>query len=844
MNDFEAMERVEPITIKAASQATATVVKASLEDKLQQLQPGGLPYEVAPAAPGADPDEVLRQLFNFFLFGKVPQAAGPSVAETGAVPALLHQYRDLARIRHDYPFCLHGTEAAKAVTTLSQIIDGLVAGVKDTGDAGERLKQHIYRIEPEIRALADQDRAAGLLGLWDRAARQLLAKSQLSKAKKELLRDNLATARQTLPDREMIACAADTPQRLLTGLALRHWRERCAGWRGELDMLIQQLTDILSTDFNNSPASRNPDHLRESTATGDAIDFKTLSSILATSHLEHQLPERRSQRIRAVLDALLRVKPLFMLDPAAPETIANAPFAINCLFDNCNDAIAEYDQRLRLLTDFFKAVAITRLELDNRYKEETYDDYFNTFDVSYLSAQDLALCPPVLLNLRCSDLGQKEGAALLDILAADLPVKVLIQVDEIYVRKVRAGQSGIAINWPARLASLAMSMTRSYVLQSPVSRLAALHQGFLDGLAYNGPALFSVYVGNDQNRASLPRFFDAGSAQEARVFPVLTFNPGNGPTLIERLDIGNNNQLDQDWPTDTFRYRAADNAEKSLDLKFTPAGFLLNDKRFSDQFWCVPQACLHENMLPLPGYLDLDGNAAGDKIPYIRAIDTEGAIHRVIMTRQVVAMVRECAAFWRHLQELGGINNSYTLQQVATAKTRLEAEQQQALAAIEEKYRLQLDQDVGRLTETIVGRIAQQLLQAGATPGSILERPLPAAIPALAPAAPAAEAAPAPKPAAKTAADEDDEGPAASLDDPYIDTPLCTSCNDCTKVNSLIFGYDGNKQAFIKDATAGPYKDLVRAAEICPVKIIHPGKPKNPNEAGLDDLLKRAAPFN
>jgi hypothetical protein len=58
-----------------------------------------------------------------------------------------------------------------------------------------------------------------------------------------------------------------------------------------------------------------------------------------------------------------------------------------------------------------------------------------------------------------------------------------------------------------------------------------------------------------------------------------------------------------------------------------------------------------------------------------------------------------------------------------------------------------------------------------------------------------------------------------------------------------MFGYDGNKQAFIKDVTAGTYKQLVEAAENCQVSIIHPGKPKNPGEPGLDDLIKRAEAF-
>jgi len=59
-----------------------------------------------------------------------------------------------------------------------------------------------------------------------------------------------------------------------------------------------------------------------------------------------------------------------------------------------------------------------------------------------------------------------------------------------------------------------------------------------------------------------------------------------------------------------------------------------------------------------------------------------------------------------------------------------------------------------------------------------------------------------------------------------------------------MFGYNDNKQAFIKDANAGTYRQLVEAAEACQVAIIHPGKPRNPAEPGLDELMKRAEAFN
>jgi ferredoxin len=85
--------------------------------------------------------------------------------------------------------------------------------------------------------------------------------------------------------------------------------------------------------------------------------------------------------------------------------------------------------------------------------------------------------------------------------------------------------------------------------------------------------------------------------------------------------------------------------------------------------------------------------------------------------------------------------------------------------------------------------------------------------------------------------------PAHSRDEAWIDTPSCPSCNECQLVNDRMFAYDNRKQAYIKDITAGTYQQLVEAAEGCQVAIIHPGKPRDPNEPGLEELLARAEPF-
>ena len=74
--------------------------------------------------------------------------------------------------------------------------------------------------------------------------------------------------------------------------------------------------------------------------------------------------------------------------------------------------------------------------------------------------------------------------------------------------------------------------------------------------------------------------------------------------------------------------------------------------------------------------------------------------------------------------------------------------------------------------------------------------------------------------AAAPAAVEEEEGEEELGMEPWIETPRCTSCNECTNLNPKMFAYDENKQAYIKDPKAGTFAQLVQAAERCT-----PGRP-------------------
>ena len=77
----------------------------------------------------------------------------------------------------------------------------------------------------------------------------------------------------------------------------------------------------------------------------------------------------------------------------------------------------------------------------------------------------------------------------------------------------------------------------------------------------------------------------------------------------------------------------------------------------------------------------------------------------------------------------------------------------------------------------------------------------------------------------------------------YIESERCTTCDECTNLNKRMFAYNDQKQAYVKDAKAGTFKELVTAAERCPAQIIHPGAPLNPKEKDLAKWVKRAEKF-
>ncbi|HMB70922.1 MAG TPA: ferredoxin, partial [bacterium] len=283
---------------------------------------------------------------------------------------------------------------------------------------------------------------------------------------------------------------------------------------------------------------------------------------------------------------------------------------------------------------------------------------------------------------------------------------------------------------------------------------------------------------------------------------------------------------------------------ETVTMAATFADFALGDPAFAAMFRGVPAGCPEESLAPLAEWLESGPSAAPLRVPWIWAVDGAGAMRRVAVHRRLAAVCAERLDFWHQLQELAGVKNVYVTEAVATARREAEESAADERARLREEHAAALARTRQEAVHQAMSNLARRLLD--------LDAELPAAAPVDPPAAARSASAPAaPEPAAGAvpvapsaeevaAATPSPDGEGA---EPWIATPLCTSCNDCTNINPRLFVYDANKQAMIGDLSAGTYAQMVQAAEKCPARCIHPGDPWNPDEPGLDELAKRAQPF-
>jgi hypothetical protein len=732
----------------------------------------------------------LQAHIAFHLTGRMPQGEGDALARSGLQPALLAGYRDLTALRYDFPFVLAAGADKQPVQSLSALFDGALKEVAANGD-GERIRKHAGRLEREIRSLIAAGTTGTLSKLCDLATVRIGAKND------ELLQKSLDRLRAALKiDGEVIDCDKAMPFRLFQHAWQGLQDQKALKFRAQISTLILKLSDILSADFGHSKEGMSAERLQASigAAHRDTFDFAAMSRMLTAASVSVPMAESRRQRVRGLL-ATLRTQRFFPPATESDKWIGVAePYAF--AFDTCSEAVAAYRERLPKMTELAKAMAIAKLETDGEYSEARHDAFFAQFGDNGLDADDIAAFPDYLICLRAAEFRAAESDLILRAFVSGMPAKLVVLTDDLLEQSPIRDDYLIAGLRSRQLAGAAIGFGAPYVLQSSASNLFQLREQVLRGLAYRGPALFSVFSG--ANASSLPAYVVAAAAAESRAFPSFSYDPSAGPDWASRFSLAANSQADLDWPSQRLDYEDEEQQRVSETVAFTLVDFAAIDPRCAKYFAKVPRAKWTADLLPVSEFLTRERKELADKVPCLLMVDRDNRLQKVIVNDTLVREARRCADAWRSLQELGGIHNSHAAR-LLERERKVWAEQAQAAAAA----------------------VSPPTSAAVVAPAAAV------AVPAAVVAAPAAAEA----------------APEKSPDEAYIETARCTSCNECTQINDKMFGYDANKQAFIKDVNAGTYRQLVEAAENCQISIIHPGKPRNPNEPGLDELVKRAEPF-
>ncbi|MFD2182515.1 ferredoxin [Rhodoplanes azumiensis] len=746
-------------------------------------------------------DADVRTQLAFHVLGRSTVGTRPADSVGRLRPALLAAYADPTRLRHDYPLVLVRDAApADVVQTLTGLVDSALKAVAPRGPQGEKMRRQALRIEREIRA---RSAAGGLLSaVWDDVVAALAATDP------SFAETGAAVRAAIRVDGALLACTAQTPLTIVRHLWRLEQERKLAGLAERVEGIILKLTDILAADLARSEAGRAPDALAAAVGPGFSalFDFSTMSELLGSVSASGPVSKRRRRRIEQAL-AVLEAQPLLRA-LRSRDRVAEEQALATLVVTDCATALAAWEARRPDLVALVRAIAIAELEIDGRYREEEHDPFFEAYSEAALGPSDLALGPDLLVCVE--DAGALRRAEVLELLAAGVPAKVVVLTGDVI------GDPGVQHGAPTlagtRLATMATGLDDVFVLQTTVAALGRCGARLARGLAYAGPTLISIYTGagRDGGRDGadpVAPYLRAAAATQARVFPSFTYDPSAGPGLAERWDVADNPRPDADWSVHPFRCEDAKQQRIVGEIAFTAADLIAGDPRHAHLFGLVESAHWNDAMVPVDVWIAGPPQPVG-AVPYVPVVDDQNRLWRAVASEPVIAATRRAREAWHRLQELGDIHNSW-------AERRAQAE------------RLAREQAEREAAEAVGEDVA-------AAP------PSPAPVGTVA-AVSAAKAEP--KAAAKEAATPAPEPASAPSGEAYIETPRCTSCNACLQVNTRLFVYDGNKQATIGDLSAGTYRQLVEAAESCPVGIIHPGEPQNPSEPDLDDLRKRAAAF-
>lgn len=829
--------------------------------KGQRTQIPGPQPESIPALPTAVKDakatrELMFTLRHFHL-GEPTAKDQLEAAPDDTLPALLEPFRDTAKLRYAYPLFLFPPgdgdghqDADDLEQPLAEWFARTVREFAPGDDEARILKDHLHWLEYHLRqTLREREGPAPAALILRGAGLDLQRRLSLDQANRERLQQDLDRLQAAAGEGQIMGYGRYPALHLLIHAVRSRVIPRLTRFQSQIDQSIRGLRALFEVEWGKSDEAIEPRQARDSVGPeGERFDPAALSAVMDHTKGTQEMPPERRERIQRTLEILEAWEP----DPIRVRFVHLGKVAGHWLSesrdtkdltdpDPCAKATELFDHEAAKLADLFAAIRIAQLEIKGIYDPVIHDPWFDNFQWEAFSQEELLLVPSIIA---LDDADRVAGSGLQSfsrLLSSGRPVQIMIRILAHNNPGARPDENPFQA-FRTELGYLGISHRQAVVTQSSAARHRHLMRCFLDALDATHTSLNLITTGLRPPSPLVPlnAWLVAGAGIEGRAHPFFRINPAAGDFAATRMDFSENPEETRDWPVHPFRYRDENGNVIETQLAFTFADYILLIERLRDHFRIIPPGCDSAALVPVADYLARPTEEADRLLPFTWAVDGNNLLHRLVISRELILACRDRLNFWHTLQEQAGVRNPY----VEQAIERTQAEERERAA--EERQHLQAEHtaELEQVRETAASEAMQRLTDkllgmdlTGTTAGPI---------PATPTSPPPAEETPIPPV-------EEDDGEigepiapqtSSGFDEPWIDTPLCTSCNDCTNLNPLLFLYNEDKQALLGDLKTGTYAQLVEAAELCPADCIHPGKPWNPDEPDLDDLIHRAAPYN
>ena len=602
------------------------------------------------------------------------------------------------------------------------------------------------------------------------------------------------------------------------------WQARLPGLQELAVQRQRQMRDLLVLE-EHYRTGRESGNLKRALGSfgGATVDMGALSRVLKRGEGPRGMEASRSKRVRALAADLEEVMPQI--------TAATLPAAVHDLAEGARTLLEAFEAHATRAGTVFRTLRMALLESRALYDPAQHDAFFTDFNWRQLENDEMAFFPPFVV---LAEAGEDFGALLgevLPLLTSGRPIKVVVlrqRLDNLVQETGRAA----ALKSGTDLELLFIALRNLYVAQVAAHTLDDMRGMVEATLASPRPGMLSVYAGGGGYPETGER---ALMAERARGCPRFVYDPDRAEDFVSRLSLDGNPEREEAWTRTTLRYFDGEGHEQSLEHPMTFAGFALTEPGLHTHFTAL-NGVDEEHAVELSEFLSLTPGARRGKTPFVYSLDDGRRLLRLVPSQALVSQTADKMHLWHTLQELGGIHNPHVRAAEEAVAQRLAQEKEKSLKAQQAELEARAAQGREQAVAQAMRNLALRLTGLGGA-----EAPPASATPAGG-AAIRVPAAPSSMPASVPMAAEE-AAPAQIADEPWIETELCTTCDECITINKKIFAYNKEKRAIIKDPRGGPFRDIVLAAEKCSAGAIHPGKPLDPNEKDLDKWVQRAERF-